>query len=116
MFSFLLSTTNNLVFLHILKRRINYIMANFVEKIFGKVFGNKHEKDIKIIRPIVDEINSEFDKLKSISNDALRNKTVEFRTEINAYTKEIDDRISSIKTNIDENPEMDVEQKETLYD
>ena len=91
-------------------------MANFVEKIFGKVFGNKHEKDIKIIRPIVDEINREYDKLKNITNDALRNKTVEFRTEINAYTKEVDDRISAIRKNIEDQPEMDVDQKEVLYD
>jgi len=91
-------------------------MANFVEKIFGKIFGNKHEKDIKLIRPIVDQINSEYEKLKSISNDALRNKTIEFRAEINEYTKEIDNKISSVRTKIEENPDMDIEQKETLYD
>ena len=40
-------------------------MANIVEKIFGKIFGNKHEKDIKKMLPVVDEINAEFEKLTS---------------------------------------------------
>ncbi|MFT5072187.1 MAG: hypothetical protein ACI8V8_002161, partial [Chitinophagales bacterium] len=40
-------------------------MANFVEKVFGKIFGNKHEKDIKKMLPVVDSINVEYSKLKS---------------------------------------------------
>lgn len=91
-------------------------MANFVEKVFGKIFGNKHEKDIKKILPLVDEINAEFVKLKNISNNELRDKTNVFRAEIKAYLKELENQIKSIKEKIDTDPDMDIDQKETLYD
>lgn len=91
-------------------------MANFVEKVFGKIFGNKHEKDIKRMMPVVEEINAEFDKLKSISNDELRAKTLEFRKEIKEYLKETEDQISAIHDQINADPEMDIDQKEVLYE
>ena len=91
-------------------------MANFVEKVFGKIFGNKHEKDIKKILPLVDEINAEFDKLKNISNDELRGKTKVFKEEIQLYVKDIEDKINGIKDSIKDTPDMDIEEKETLYD
>lgn len=91
-------------------------MANFVEKVFGKIFGNKHEKDIKAIQPIVAEINSEFEKLKNVSNDELRNKTNVFRERINAYTKEIDDKITSFEQQIADDLDMPVEEKEEIFD
>lgn len=91
-------------------------MANFVEKVFGKIFGNKHEKDIKAIQPLVDEINSEYAKLKNISNDDLRNKTNVFKDKIKAFTKEINDKIISLEQQIEENIDMPVEEKEEIFD
>jgi preprotein translocase subunit SecA len=89
-------------------------MANFVEKLIGKVFGNKHEKDIKKILPVVDQINEEFKKLQSLSNDQLRNKTFEFRKTIADYTRETDDKIEAIKKKLDES-ELNLDEKENLY-
>ena len=44
-----------------------------------KVFlGDKSGKDLKKLTPLVDEINNHFDKISSISNDQLRNNTIEF--------------------------------------
>ncbi|MCL4111431.1 UNVERIFIED_CONTAM: hypothetical protein GTU68_020705 [Idotea baltica] len=50
--------------------------------IFKKVFGTKADKDIKVYSPIVSEINEFFDSYSSLSNDELRNKTIEFRKRI----------------------------------
>ena len=91
-------------------------MANIVEKIFGKIFGNKHEKDIKKMLPVVDEINAEFEKLTSVSNDELRGKTLIFREEIKNYLKEVEEKIASIHDQIKNDPDMDIDQKEILYD
>ncbi|MBI3260296.1 MAG: preprotein translocase subunit SecA, partial [Ignavibacteriae bacterium] len=44
-----------------------------------KMFGTKHDKDVKLLRPIVDEINTEFEKLSGLSDDELRAKTDEFK-------------------------------------
>ncbi len=50
-------------------------MANILEKIFG----SKHDRDIKKTRPLVDEINIFFEEYKSLSDDALSAKTDEFK-------------------------------------
>ncbi len=50
-------------------------MANIITKIFG----TKHDRDVKKIRPMVDEINEEFDKLASLSDEELKAKTEEFK-------------------------------------
>lgn len=62
-----------------------------------KLFGNKHERDVKEILPIVDQINNEYKKLGSLSNDDLRNKTFEFRAIIKEYLKDIDNDIRELK-------------------
>jgi preprotein translocase subunit SecA len=44
-----------------------------------KVFGNKHERDIRKISPLVDEINTFFEEYQSLDEESLKHKTVEFR-------------------------------------
>ncbi len=53
--------------------------------ILGKLFGNKYEKDIKEIKPVVEQINSEFEKLKDLDNNELRNKTVDLKKQIQEF-------------------------------
>ncbi len=50
-------------------------MTNIIEK----VFGTKHERDVKKIQPLVAEINECFEKLKSLSDEELQAKTDEFK-------------------------------------
>ena len=52
-------------------------MASFLN-IIGKLFGNKYDKDIKQITPIVEEINKQYESLTQLTNDQLRNKTMKF--------------------------------------
>ena len=51
-------------------------MLNFLSKIFG---GNKSQKDVERINPIVEQINKHFNSFSSLSNDELRGKTVVFQ-------------------------------------
>ena len=50
-------------------------MANFITKIFG----TKHDRDVKRMMPLVDEINQIYETLQSLSDEELRGKTDEFR-------------------------------------
>ena len=43
--------------------------------VIGKLFGNKYEKDIKKIKPIIDLIHEEHTKISSLNNDELREQT-----------------------------------------
>lgn len=88
------------------------VLTNMISKLFG---GNKYEKDIKSIMPLVDDINREFAKLSTLSNDQLRAKTDEFKGRIKAHLSEIDNRISSLKIQSDDPTLEDVDQKDEIY-
>jgi len=66
-------------------------MLGIISKLFG---GSKSEKDVKKISPQVEKINQFFAQYQSLSNDALRNKTVEFRERIAAHLSAIDKEIA----------------------
>ncbi|MEZ5041410.1 MAG: preprotein translocase subunit SecA [Saprospiraceae bacterium] len=78
-----------------------------------KVFGTKYDKDVKIYAPIVHEINEIYEELQGLSNDELRNKTLEFKQRIAAHLSGIDEDILNIKQQaIDEE---DLLEKENLF-
>ena len=82
--------------------------------ILGKLFGNKYDKDVKEITPLVDKINEEFSKLSSLSNNELREKTTEFKKQISDFISEEKSKIETLKekSNL---TETTTEEKEELY-
>ena len=79
-----------------------------------KVFlGDKSGKDLKKLTPLVDDINIEFDKLSAISNDQLRNKTIEFKGIISEQTSDINKSILDLNKKISN--ETSNTQKEMLF-
>lgn len=87
-------------------------MSGFFSKIFG---GSKSEKDVKKIQPIVAQINKHFASYQSIDNNALRNKTQEFRQRIKEYLKDIDGEIISKNKQAEELAFNDLTGKDTIY-
>ncbi|MCK5850625.1 MAG: preprotein translocase subunit SecA, partial [Kiritimatiellae bacterium] len=47
--------------------------------IFSKLFGTKHDRDIRALRPLVDRINGIEEEYQSLSDQALKDKTPEFK-------------------------------------
>jgi preprotein translocase subunit SecA len=88
-------------------------MANFIEKLFGSIFGNKNEKERKALQPLVDEINAVYEQLKSLSNDELRAKTPAFKERINTYLIDIDKEIATLTESA--NGTEDLHDKETIF-
>jgi len=86
---------------------------NFINKILKVFVGDKSQKDIKEIQPLVDKIRKIEPTLVNLSHDELRAKTVEFKNRIADSIKNINDSIKSLKEEI-ENTE-DINKKETLY-
>ena len=85
-------------------------MLGFLSKLFG---GNKSERDIKSISPVVQQINEEYEKLQSLPIDELRHKTQEFRARIAEHLATIDKEIAEKQAGADE--EEDVTAKDTIY-
>lgn len=88
-------------------------MLDFITKIFG---GNKADKDVKKLYPMVKEINERFEEIKVLSNDQLRGKTAEFKQRIAEYLQPIDEEIKAKTAQVDVNAEMELHEKEAVYD
>ena len=78
-----------------------------------KILGSKSDKDLKEIYPLVDKINSEYDKLNTISDEDLRSKTEEFKLKIKNSLIETEEEINNLKINY-ENSEGTLDEKEEI--
>ena len=88
-------------------------MSKFIN-IISKIFGNKYDKDIKAIRPIVEKINEEYIKLSNINHDELRNQTKKFKEEIKDCVKKEKKEIKLLMQR-GESKETLPEEKEEIY-
>ncbi len=50
-----------------------------IADIITKIFGTKHERDVKKLSPLVDEINEHFETLADLTDEQVQAKTDEFR-------------------------------------
>ena len=79
----------------------------------SKIFGNKSQRDLKEIKPIVDKINEIGPSLKPLSNDELRSKIDEVRADIAAATKADEDAAKELRAKIEDLP---FDQRQPLWD
>lgn len=89
-------------------------MLDSITKSLQKIFGSKSDRELKTYGPRVEEINEVFESLSSLSNDELRNKTIEFKERIADFLSEIDADIQRLKDEAEQ--EGDLLLKEDLYD
>ncbi len=61
-----------------------------------KIFGTKQDRDLKSYRETVAVINGHFEQYASLSNDELRQKTLEFRERIKEYLSDIDAEVLAL--------------------
>src|SRR3954447_10645227 len=87
-------------------------MLKLISKLIG---GNKSEKDVKQIEPLVVQINEYFQQYQPLSNDELRAKTVEFKQRIKEFLKEIDTEIENKKQAAEALTESDIQGRDTIY-
>ena len=51
-------------------------------QLLKKLFGTKHQKDLKILKPLVEEVNRIEVQYQSLSEEQLRAKTIEFKSRL----------------------------------
>jgi len=86
---------------------------SIINNVLGLFLGNKYEKDLKEINPSIDKIHQEFEKLKGLTNDGLRDQTEEIRKEILESLKGDENEIRSLREKAE--MEEDVYLKEEIY-
>lgn len=84
---------------------INSILKAFV--------GDKSEKDVKAIQPIITKIKSFEGALQALSHDELRAKTAEFKAKIQQARADKDAKIASLKQDAEQT--QDIDAREDIY-
>ena len=59
--------------------------------IFKKIFGDYSEKEVKRVMPLVEKINALEEEISKLSDDELRNKTIEFKKRVQENGESLDD-------------------------
>lgn len=85
-------------------------MFNFIKKIFP----SKHEKDVKELLPIVEEINEFYESYKNLTDDELRAKTAEFKEIIRKNTQEYEDKLVELRSKLTN--DITHEERKAIYD
>jgi preprotein translocase subunit SecA len=86
---------------------------SIINNILGLFLGNKYERDMKEINPYIEKIRLEYEKLKNLSNDSLRDLTEEIKKEILGSIEGDENEIKSLREHSEK--EEDVYRKEEIY-
>ena len=84
-----------------------------LQSILGKLFGNKSQRDLKEIKPIVDKINALGPSLTDLTNDQLRDKINQVRADIANAIKADEDSAAEIRSRVEDLP---FDQRQPLWD
>lgn len=87
---------------------------SFIDKFLSKLFGNKSDRDIQEIMPIIEQVKAEFDRVQKLSNDELRNETNLLKAKIQEYIKPEEEKVSTLKIKV-EDPQTAIDAKEGIY-
>ncbi len=81
--------------------------------LLSKLFGNKSQRDLKEIQPIVDSIKALMPKMQAMSNDELRQAISDVRADIKAAIKADEDAMAENRIKVEELP---FEERQPLWD
>ncbi|MBO5619845.1 MAG: preprotein translocase subunit SecA [Paludibacteraceae bacterium] len=84
---------------------------NFIELI-TKLFGNKAQKDMRAIQPIVEQIKAQYEQIDPLSNDELRARSWALMDRLQAAVADKKSRIAELKASIEG---TEIEQREKIY-
>lgn len=85
----------------------------FITKLLGKILGNKSERDIKEVTPIVEKIKEEYSRIMQLSNDGLREESDKLKNIIIDRIKPEKDEIAQLKREVEE---VEIQDTEKLYE
>ncbi|WP_438966757.1 preprotein translocase subunit SecA [Flavobacterium sp.] len=86
---------------------------SFLNSILKAFVGDKSEKDVKAIQPLIAKAHTFEKALASLSHDELRAKTTEFKDKIKQARAEKDTKISALKADADTT--VDIDAREDIY-
>jgi preprotein translocase subunit SecA len=86
---------------------------SFINSILKAFVGDKSQKDVKSIQPLIAKIKTFEGQLSSLSHDQLREKTFDFKSRIKAARAEKDEAIAAKKKEAENT--VDIDAREDIY-
>ncbi|WP_421809796.1 preprotein translocase subunit SecA [Flagellimonas sp.] len=86
---------------------------SFINSVLKVFVGDKSEKDVKSLQPLVKEIRSFEQQLEGLSHDELRQKTAAFKAQIAEDCKEVNEKISALQDEVQNS--TDIDRNEEIY-
>jgi len=86
---------------------------SFINSILKAFVGDKSQKDVKAIQPLVTKTKSFESSLMALSHDELRNKTVSFKEKIKTARAEKDTKIEALRQEAENT--SDIDKREDIY-
>ncbi|MCB0430026.1 MAG: preprotein translocase subunit SecA [Flavobacteriales bacterium] len=90
-------------------------MLGSLTKALKGILGNKSDRDLKEVLPLVEKINAEYQKLSSLSNDQLRAKTTEFQSRIEKAVADDEQKLKDLRGKLQAKDNLDISSKEDIY-
>ena len=85
-----------------------------INKVLSKFLGNKADRDMRDIEPVVVKIEELYETFSDLSNDELRERSNVLKKKIQSYVDDERKELTALKEQA-EDPEVDVSLKEELY-
>jgi preprotein translocase subunit SecA len=79
-----------------------------IGKALAKVFGTSNEREIKRLRPQVEQINALEPQMQQLTDEQLRGKTAEFRARIKARMQDVEAEIARLTAELKSAPDQDI--------
>ena len=79
----------------------------------SSIFGNKATRDIKEIRPIVEQVLRIEPEIKGLSNDALRSRLDKIKANLQDSVKDLREKVAELNSKIEE---TDIDKRQPIFD
>ncbi|MBR8769237.1 Protein translocase subunit SecA [Porphyromonas levii] len=79
----------------------------------SKIFGNKSQRDLKEITPLVNKVKEQYEQVKLLSHDELRARTAQIRQSLQDSVQEERTQIAKLKEGVDE---LELSEREAVWE
>jgi preprotein translocase subunit SecA len=85
----------------------------FVTKLLSKILGNKSDRDINDIMPVVEAIKTEYIKISQLTNEQLRDESERLKSVVIESIKPETDEIEQLKLTVED---VEIQESEKIYE
>ncbi len=84
----------------------------FINKILGTFLGNKSERDIREVTPVLEKIKIEYERIRRLSNDELRSESLKLKEIVRERIRAEEEQIAQLRQQAEE---AEVQNSEAMY-